>query len=57
MSMTELLFLSIPAALLVFKLGVLALAVTWAISEILKPSSPLSSVNARFAYLPRKPLS
>jgi hypothetical protein len=57
MSMTELLFLSLPAALLVFKLGVLALAVTWAISEILKPSSPLSSVYARLASLPRKPLS
>lgn len=57
MSMTELLFLSIPAALLVFKLGMLALAVTWAISEIFKPSSPLSRVYATLASRPRKPLT
>ena len=57
MSMNEWLFLSIPAALLVFKLGVLALAVTWVINELFKPDSAMSRVYARLASMPRKPLS
>ncbi len=57
MNLTELLFLSIPAALLVFKLGMLALAVTWTISEVLKPSSPLSRVYCKLASMSRKPFA
>lgn len=42
MSLTSLLFLSIPAALVVFKLALLALAATWAIRAAVEPLALLS---------------
>lgn len=37
MTLTELLFLSIPAVLLISKLGLLSLAVVWSIRAVLRP--------------------
>ena len=43
MSLTSLLLLSIPAALLAFKLGALALAAVYAIRSAVQPCGPMSA--------------